>query len=434
MLRTTPIALLCALAILGQVRGQEVMIARPAKALPSKAESVKQLPAEHAAKAQPGVTPTDKPQSAIVQITKATEPRILKAQPVVPGIAKGFSAVSQVTKDQAPTVLKTQPVVAPSVKTGSSVARGTKEQAPLILKAQPVVPPITKTASLIAKGSTAPTEQPVFSSAEQPQSSVVQPLKRQAPAPVKTPPIIAASPKAPSSVSPQSQEQPTAAQPVNGQMEMAFTKLADGFDFPVGKPEAQGYYKARGFRSHGHLGEDWDGVGGGDTDLGDPIYSIGDGIVVFARDVHMGWGKVVIVRHSYRENGTVKTIDALYGHLNSILVSRGHNVARGQQIATMGTAHGQYDAHLHLEIRKNIEIGMSRSAFQRDFTNYYDPSAFITAHRRLSAGGSKYRVALNTFAHDSAYHFDTAHNFSARPRSNAESAAALKRAVANGGH
>jgi len=30
----------------------------------------------------------------------------------------------------------------------------------------------------------------------------------------------------------------------------------------------------------------------------------GDGIVVFARDVHLGWGNVVIVRHAYREGGT----------------------------------------------------------------------------------------------------------------------------------
>src|ERR1700675_642001 len=146
------------------------------------------------------------------------------------------------------------------------------------------------------------------------------------------------------------------------QSETAFTKLANGFDFPVGKPEAQGYYKARGFRSGGHLGEDWDGIGGGDTDLGDPIYSIGDGVVVFARDCHMGWGNVVIVRHAYREGSAIKNIDSLYGHLDSILVERGQRVVRGQKIATMGTAHGLYDAHLHLEIRKNITIGMSRDA------------------------------------------------------------------------
>jgi murein DD-endopeptidase MepM/ murein hydrolase activator NlpD len=223
-------------------------------------------------------------------------------------------------------------------------------------------------------------------------------------------------------------------QPVNNQIETAFTKLADGFDFPIGKPDAQGYYKARGFRSHGHLGEDWDGIRGGDTDLGDAIYSIGDGVVVFARDCHMGWGNVIIVRHSYREGGTVKNIDALYGHLNGMFVNRGQAVTRGQKIATMGTAHGLYDAHLHLEIRKNIEIGMSRAAFARDFSNYYDPSQFIVSHRHLQTSGGTYRVAMNTFVRDAAINFDKARNYSHSHYrgGSSESAAALKKAVASG--
>jgi murein DD-endopeptidase MepM/ murein hydrolase activator NlpD len=216
---------------------------------------------------------------------------------------------------------------------------------------------------------------------------------------------------------------------MNGSLDTGFVKIADGFDFPVGKPEAEGYYKARGFRPGGHVGEDWDGVGGGDTDLGDPIYSIGDGIVVFARDVHLGWGNVVIVRHAYRDGGTVKYIDSLYGHLNTMLVRRGQRITRGQQIATMGTAHGQYDAHLHFEIRKNLEIGMSRSKFQKDFSNYYDPTQFISSHRHLSGGGANYKVAMNTFTHDWAYHFDSNRNFGPRKRGTSESSAALRRAV-----
>ena len=190
----------------------------------------------------------------------------------------------------------------------------------------------------------------------------------------------------------------------------AFTKLADGFDFPVGRPEAQGYYKARGFRPNDHLGEDWDGVGGGDSDLNDPVNSIGEGVVVFARDVHRGWGNVIIVRHTFREAGFVQTIDALYGHLNRILVAPGKRVARGQQIGTMGTAHGRYDAHLHFEIRKNLEIGINRAAFPRDFTNYYDPTKFIAAHRRLERAAQSYPVALNTFTHDAIYGFNAEHD------------------------
>ena len=222
-------------------------------------------------------------------------------------------------------------------------------------------------------------------------------------------------------------------QPINLQMESAFTKLAGGFDFPVGKPDAQGYYKARGYRSRGHLGEDWDGIRGGDTDLGDSIYTIGDGLVVFARDCHVGWGNVVIVRHAYREDGIVKNIDSLYGHLNSILVRRGQPVSRGQKIATMGNAHGLYDAHLHLEIRKNLAIGMSRAKFARDLSNYYDPSQFILSHRHLQTGSGSYRIAMNTFTHDALIHWDRERNFShARTGGgSSESTNALKKAVAS---
>ena len=179
----------------------------------------------------------------------------------------------------------------------------------------------------------------------------------------------------------------------------ASVPLADGFDFPVGKPDALGYHKARGFTPNGHLGEDWDGNGGGNTDLGDPIYSIGSGVVVLARDMRSGWGNVIILRHSFHEaaaGDAVVTFDSLYGHLDTILVAEGQTVARGQQIATMGTAHGLYDAHLHFELHKNIAIGMYRSAFARDFSNYYDPTEFLRGHRKLT-GGTPVAIALHTF-------------------------------------
>ena len=176
-------------------------------------------------------------------------------------------------------------------------------------------------------------------------------------------------------------------------------RLADGFDFPVGKPDAVGYHKARGMTPNGHLGDDWDGNGGGNTDLGDPIYACGTGIVVLAGNMHMGWGNVVMVRHVFREpaeGNALKIVDSLYGHLDSILVRLGQTVERGQQIGTMGTAFGLYDAHLHFEVRKNINIGMYRSMFARDYSNYYDPTAFVTEHRHLRASGTTL-VAMNTF-------------------------------------
>jgi murein DD-endopeptidase MepM/ murein hydrolase activator NlpD len=220
--------------------------------------------------------------------------------------------------------------------------------------------------------------------------------------------------------------------PPNLSRETALVKLADGFDLPVGKPDGKGYYNARGFTPNGHLGDDWNGVGGGDTDLGDPIYSIGNGLVVFARDCHQGWGNVVIVRHAYREGLGVHTIDSLYGHLDKILVHRGQPVARGQQVGTMGTAHGLYDSHLHLEIRKNIAIGMSRDKFAKDRSNYYEPTDFIVSHRHLQSTGASYRVATNTFTYDARIPWDKLRNYTHAHSGggSSESAYALKKALA----
>jgi hypothetical protein len=174
--------------------------------------------------------------------------------------------------------------------------------------------------------------------------------------------------------------------------------LSDGFDFPVGKPDSVGYYKARGYHPKGHHGEDWNGKGGGNTDLGDSVYAFGDGIVVQSRDVRVGWGNVVIIRHAYRDSdGTVKFIDSLYGHLNTRYVTLHQRVKRGQRIGTIGTNRGMYLAHLHFEIRKNLYIGMHRSKFARGYGNYWDPTHFIKTHRQCTKASRTYPVQINTF-------------------------------------
>ncbi|MFP6872802.1 MAG: M23 family metallopeptidase [Verrucomicrobiales bacterium] len=187
--------------------------------------------------------------------------------------------------------------------------------------------------------------------------------------------------------------------PASGATDYAEIPLAAGFDFPVGKPDSSGYYKARGFWPNGHLGEDWNGRGGGNTDLGDPVSSIGDGIVVQSRDVRMGWGNVIIIRHGFRDNGNkIKYIDSLYGHLNERTVVLNQRVTRGQKIGTIGTNHGMYIAHLHFEIRKNLSIGMHRSKFAKTYANYYSPTSFIRANRQCPSSNKLHAVAIDTFA------------------------------------
>ena len=174
--------------------------------------------------------------------------------------------------------------------------------------------------------------------------------------------------------------------------------VADGFDFPVGKPDGEGYYKARGYVPHGHLGEDWNGRRGGDTDLGDPVFSTAHGIVLFAKNYYHGWGNVVIVRHAFQESGQTKFVDSLYGHLDKIDVRYGQHVKRGQQLGTIGTGGGIYPAHLHFEMRKDLRVGMARSSFPRDDSVYWSGTSFITAHRKLAARTSTVLTPIDTFS------------------------------------
>lgn len=177
----------------------------------------------------------------------------------------------------------------------------------------------------------------------------------------------------------------------------ARTRLADGFDQPVGKPDATGYYTSRGFRPKYHMGEDWNGLEGGNKDLGKPVYATANGIAVLARDLRMGWGNLVIVRHIFLEDQQMKTVDSVYAHLDKILVREGQQIVRGQQIGTIGTNRGMYTAHLHFEIRKNLFIGYNQRSFGKDYSNYYVPSSFIAQRRKLYGAGRSALVAVNTF-------------------------------------
>lgn len=192
----------------------------------------------------------------------------------------------------------------------------------------------------------------------------------------------------------------TAIQPASAQSGSTIrVRLADGFDFPVGKPDAEGYYKARGYWPNGHLGEDWNGRGGGDSDLGAPIYSMGRGVVILSQNIGVGWGNCVLIRHIFREaDGRIAMVDSLYGHLHERKVKLHELVEKGQLVGTMGGNNGMYAVHLHFEVRKNLHIGMNRSQFARDSSNYYSPTAFINARRVLSTSMQKYDVPVNNFA------------------------------------
>lgn len=153
---------------------------------------------------------------------------------------------------------------------------------------------------------------------------------------------------------------------------------AGKFDFPVGKPNAKGYYNAQRFKVNNHLGDDWNAVTGGNTDLGDPIYSIANGYINFAQDIGGGWGKVIRIWHLLAD-GSI--IESLYAHCDKILIKEGEFILRGQNIATIGNADGQYLAHLHLEIRNDIELPIG-GGYSFNTDGYLDPTKYINDNRK----------------------------------------------------
>jgi len=152
-------------------------------------------------------------------------------------------------------------------------------------------------------------------------------------------------------------------------------------------------------RSPQHFGEDWNGRRGGNSDLGDPVYTIADGIVTFAYNVRQGWGNVALIRHAYRDpkSGKVKFVDSLYGHLDQMGIKVGQVVKRGQKIGTIGTNYGMYPAHLHFEMRHNIYIGMHRSGVAANLVNWVDPTQFINKYRRLNREWRPVAVPTGTY-------------------------------------
>lgn len=116
---------------------------------------------------------------------------------------------------------------------------------------------------------------------------------------------------------------------------------------PEGRPVRQGYLSSGfgtrqdPFTGHGtwHLGVDFAG------NEGDPVISVGAGIVTYA-GTRSGYGLVVDVAHG---DGFVTR----YAHNRQLKVRVGDAVTRGQQIAAMGSTGRSTGPHVHFEVLRN---------------------------------------------------------------------------------
>ena len=162
--------------------------------------------------------------------------------------------------------------------------------------------------------------------------------------------------------------------------------IADTFAYPIGKKDtatqlngSDEWYNAQDFGENDHLGEDWNKSTGGNTDCGEPVYVVANGLITYAGNSGPGWGNVVIVEHRLVDG---KKIESLYGHLQDILRSSGE-VKKREQIGKVGNANGRYPCHLHFEIREEscLMWGQAGPGYSKVREGWLDPSDFIDARR-----------------------------------------------------
>ncbi|PJF40704.1 MAG: hypothetical protein D6737_19750 [Chloroflexi bacterium] len=178
--------------------------------------------------------------------------------------------------------------------------------------------------------------------------------------------------------------------------------FADGYDSPVGTPSERAsdklwpgrWYDASPFgrlyfrgtpNEAYHTGADLNLPS--DADAHDPVSAAASGVVVFASRLRV-WGNVIIIKHDPLVTNGVE-LYGRYAHVENMKVKVGDRVTRGQQIASVGNAFGQWAYHLHFDLSPTTILesnpahwpGRNKSALDK---NYIDPKQFIENNRPVN--------------------------------------------------
>lgn len=109
-----------------------------------------------------------------------------------------------------------------------------------------------------------------------------------------------------------------------------------------------------------HIGEDWNGKCGSDTDEGYPLLAIADGEVILVDSVGTisGQGKRLYLRHTFpysQNTAGVMVVESVMLHLQKMNtgIVAGAKVKKGQTVAYLGKT-GTTLAHLHWEMRYDL--------------------------------------------------------------------------------
>ncbi|CAN5710565.1 hypothetical protein BH11VER1_BH11VER1_13130 [soil metagenome] len=176
--------------------------------------------------------------------------------------------------------------------------------------------------------------------------------------------------------------------------------LADGFDFPVGGADGTENYLSKDSRKNFHrwlaaitpmepsdlsvpLCESWNGSGGSDTEMGQPVFAIGAGTVV-----HLLFtlrGQELIIEHHFLENGQLRVVWSVCAGLTGIKLKPGDLVKRRQEVGRVALGTGAMPTQLYLEIHRRIPEAVGEAnRITLEIANFEIPSLFIRTHRHLT--------------------------------------------------
>jgi murein DD-endopeptidase MepM/ murein hydrolase activator NlpD len=96
------------------------------------------------------------------------------------------------------------------------------------------------------------------------------------------------------------------------------------------------------------------------ADVGEPVYAIADGEVIYAGDGLRGYGNVVIVRHDRKTT-------SLYAHNSELKVKLGDHVTQGTLVALLGSTGHSTGPHVHFEIRDGDAAVNPRTLMPKKF-------------------------------------------------------------------
>ena len=127
---------------------------------------------------------------------------------------------------------------------------------------------------------------------------------------------------------------------------------SSGFQLPLDHAVVTTYY---GYQLRSDIGESTPRLHAGmdfGAGCGNAMYASNAGEVIMA-GWYYGYGNAVMIAHNV--NGKIYT--TLYGHMNSLSVSAGQSVSRGQVIGTVGNTGYSFGCHLHFQIMYGTGYG-----------------------------------------------------------------------------